>query len=320
MIDSHLFSHITIIGLGLIGSSLARAIKSKNMAGRISVYDNDEEVRAICRDLKIADIVHDSISEAVSGADLVILAVPIRAYSSVAKKISKHLSSDVIITDVGSVKKEVIVSLRAELPATINLVPGHPVAGTEHSGPEAGFSELFIDRWVILTPENNTNTNAINLVKKMWNKLGSNVEIMDASHHDRVIAITSHLPHIIAYTIVATAADMEGQLQAENKNTDVVTTADVVKYSAGGFRDFTRIAGANPLMWRVVFLSNKDAVLEMLGRFNEDLTALQKAIRWSDGEQLEKWFTRTRDIRRGVIEAGQAGRFEYTESKKKDND
>ena len=283
-------------------------------------YDNDEEVRAICRDLKIADIVHDSISEAVSGADLVILAVPIRAYSSVAKKISKHLSSDVIITDVGSVKKEVIVSLRAELPATINLVPGHPVAGTEHSGPEAGFSELFIDRWVILTPENNTNTNAINLVKKMWNKLGSNVEIMDASHHDRVLAITSHLPHLIAYTIVATAADMEGQLQAENKNTDVVTTADVVKYSAGGFRDFTRIAGSNPLMWRDVFLSNKDAVLEMLGRFNEDLTALQKAIRWSDGEQLEKWFTRTRDIRRGVIEAGQAGRFEYTESKKKDND
>tara|TARA_B100000029_G_scaffold470041_1_gene508492 strand:- start:1034 stop:1996 length:963 start_codon:yes stop_codon:yes gene_type:complete len=319
MIDSPLFSHVTIIGLGLIGSSLARAIKSTNVASCVSVYDNDKEVRAICKGLKIADTVHDSISDAVSGADLVILAIPIRAYSSVAKEISQHLSSDVIITDVGSVKEEVILSLRAELPPSVNLVPGHPVAGTEHSGPESGFSELFFDRWVILTPENNTNTDAINIVKKMWEKLGSNVEIMDAPHHDRVLAITSHLPHLIAYTIVATAADMENQLQAENKNKEVVTTADVVKFSAGGFRDFTRIAGSNPVMWRDVFLSNKDAVLEMLGRFNEDLTALQKAIRWSDGEELEKWFTRTRDIRRGVIEAGQAGRFEYTENKKEDD-
>ena len=247
MIDSPLFSHVTIIGLGLIGSSLARAIKSTNVASCVSVYDNDKEVRAICKGLKIADTVHDSISDAVSGADLVILAIPIRAYSSVAKEISQHLSSDVIITDVGSVKEEVILSLRAELPPSVNLVPGHPVAGTEHSGPESGFSELFFDRWVILTPENNTNTDAINIVKKMWEKLGSNVEIMDAPHHDRVLAITSHLPHLIAYTIVATAADMENQLQAENKNKEVVTTADVVKFSAGGFRDFTRIAGSNPV-------------------------------------------------------------------------
>ena len=225
-----------------------------------------------------------------------------------------HLAAGAIVTDVGSVKKCVIEALKPVLPAGVHLVPGHPVAGTEHSGPEAGFAELFRDRWAILTPERGTDESAVNRIVEMWRRVGSHVEIMDADHHDRVLAITSHLPHLIAYTIVATAADLEGQIKANRAADDVVTTAEVIKYSAGGFRDFTRIAGSDPVMWRDVFLSNKEAVLEMLGRFNEDLTALQRAIRWDDGEQLEKVFTRTRAIRRGVVEARQAGRFQYTEN------
>jgi len=314
MTDTPLFERVAIIGIGLIGSSLARALKAHGLARHVAAHDIDAGVRASAEKLGVADSVHEAIGEAVAGADLVVLAIPVGAYGAAAAAMALHLAAGAIVTDVGSVKEEVIRAVKPELPAGVHLVPGHPVAGTEHSGPESGFAELFSDRWAILTPEKGTDKQAVDKVAEMWRRVGSDVEIMDAAHHDRVLAITSHLPHLIAYTIVATAADLESQLQAEHKGDDVVTTAEVIKYSAGGFRDFTRIAGSNPVMWRDVFLTNKDAVLEMLGRFSEDLTALQRAIRWDDGEQLEKVFTRTRAVRRGVVEARQAGRFQYTEN------
>ena len=314
MTDTPLFERVTIIGIGLIGSSLARALKAGGLARHVAAHDTDAGVRAIAEKLGVADSVHESLGEAVADADLVVLAVPVGVYRAIATAMSPHLAGGAIVTDVGSVKEEVFRAVKAVLPAGIHLVPGHPVAGTEHSGPEAGFAELFKDRWAILTPEKGTDEKAVERVAEMWRQVGSDVEIMDAAHHDRVLAITSHLPHLIAYTIVATAADLESQLQGERKGDDVVTTAEVIKYSAGGFRDFTRIAGSNPVMWRDVFLTNKEAVLEMLGRFSEDLTALQRAIRWEDGDQLERLFTRTRAIRRGVVEARQAGRFQYTEN------
>ena len=314
MTDTPLFDRVAIIGIGLIGSSLARALKSCGLACHVAVHDADAAVCATAEKLAFADSVHAALGDAVGGADLVVLAIPVGVYAAVATAMASHLSAGAIITDVGSVKEEVIRALKPALPAGTHLVPGHPVAGTEHSGPESGFAELFRDRWAILTPETGTDAQAVERVSEMWRRVGSDVEIMDASHHDRVLAITSHLPHLIAYTIVATAADLESELKAERAGDDVVTTAEVIKYSAGGFRDFTRIAGSNPVMWRDVFLSNKEAVLEMLGRFNEDLTALQRAIRWDDGDQLEKLFTRTRAIRRGVVEAGQAGHFQYTET------
>lgn len=314
MTDTPLFERVTIIGIGLIGSSLARALKAGGLAGHVAAHDTDAGVRATAEKLGFADSVHAALDEAVAGADLVVLAVPVGVYRAIATAMSPHLAAGAIVTDVGSVKEEVFRAVKPALPAGIHLVPGHPVAGTEHSGPEAGFADLFKDRWAILTPEKGTDEKAVARVAEMWRQVGSDVEIMEASHHDRVLAITSHLPHLIAYTIVATAADLESQLQGERKGDDVVTTAEVIKYSAGGFRDFTRIAGSNPVMWRDVFLTNKEAVLEMLGRFSEDLTALQRAIRWEDGDQLEQLFTRTRDIRRGVVEARQAGRFQYTEN------
>jgi len=314
MTDTPLFERVTIIGIGLIGSSLARALKANGLARHVAAYDIDAGARASAEQLGVADSVHEDIGKAVAGADLVVLAIPVGVYGATAAAMAPDLAAGAIVTDVGSVKEEVIRTVKPALPAGVHLVPGHPVAGTEHSGPEAGFAELFSDRWAILTPENGTDKQAVEKVVEMWRQVGSDVEIMDAVHHDRVLAITSHLPHLIAYTIVATAADLESQLQAERESDDVVTTAEVIKYSAGGFRDFTRIAGSNPVMWRDVFLTNKDAVLEMLGRFSEDLTALQRAIRWADGEQLEKVFTRTRAVRRGVVEARQAGRFQYTEN------
>ncbi len=314
MTDTPLFERVAIVGIGLIGSSLARALKANGLARHVAAHDTDADVCATTGKLGFADSVHTDIGTAVAGADLVVLAIPVGAYRATAATMSSHLAAGAIVTDVGSVKEAVIRAIKPELPAGVHLVPGHPVAGTEHSGPESGFAELFNDRWAILTPENGTDKQAVERVAEMWRRVGSDVEIMDAAHHDRVLAITSHLPHLIAYTIVATAADLESQLKAEHEGDDVVTTAEVIKYSAGGFRDFTRIAGSNPVMWRDVFLSNKEAVLEMLGRFSEDLTALQRAIRWDDGEQLEKVFTRTRDVRRGVIEARQAGRFQYTEN------
>ena len=314
MTDSQLFERAAIIGIGLIGSSLARALKAHGLAGHIATHDTDANALAAAEKLDVVDSTHPELGDAVAGADLVVLAIPVGVYGAAAAAMAPHLDAGAVVTDVGSVKEEVIRAVKPHLPAGVHLVPGHPVAGTEHSGPESGFAELFGDRWAILTPEIGTDEKAVARVAEMWRRVGSDVEIMDAAHHDRVLAITSHLPHLIAYTIVATAADLEGQLKANRDTDDVVTTDEVIKYSAGGFRDFTRIAGSNPVMWRDVFLSNKEAVLEMLGRFNEDLTALQRAIRWEDGDHLEKVFTRTRAVRRGVVEARQAGRFQYTEN------
>ncbi len=314
MTDTQLFDRAAIIGIGLIGSSLARALKANGLAGHIAVHDVDAEACATAKKLGVADSAHSDLAGAVTDADLVVLAVPVGAYREAAAAMAPHLKEGAIVTDVGSVKKDIISAVKPSLPAGVHFVPGHPVAGTEHSGPEAGFAELFKDRWAIITPEKGTDAQAVERIAEMWRRVGSDVEVMDAAHHDRVLAITSHLPHLIAYTIVSTAADLESELQAKRQDDDVVTTAEVVKYSAGGFRDFTRIAGSNPVMWRDVFLSNKDAVLEMLGRFSEDLIALQRAIRWDDADQLEQMFTRTRAIRRGVIEARQAGRFQYTEN------
>ncbi len=308
-----IFKRVAIIGIGLIGSSLSRAIKANRLATHVAVHDISLDALEMAEKLSIADSYHEKISDAVFDSDLIVLAIPVRVYGKTVSAMVSSLSSGAILTDVGSVKEEVIRVLKPILPPNTYLVPGHPVAGTEHSGPESGFSNLFQDRWAILTPEPETDKNAIQIVKEMWHRVGSDVEIMEASHHDRVLAITSHLPHLIAYTIVATAADLENQLKNEKADEDMVTTAEVIKYSAGGFRDFTRIAGSDPVMWRDVFLSNKEAVLEMLGRFTEDLSALQKAIRWEDGDQLEALFTRTRSIRRSVVEAGQAGGFQYTE-------
>ena len=248
--------------------------------------------------------------EAVRDADLVVICTPVGVIADVAALIAPTLKPGSIVTDVGSVKMAVIRDVGPLLPQGVHLVPGHPVAGTEHSGPESGFPELFEGRYCILTPPPGTDEAAIEKVRELWRRAGSVVETMDAKHHDRVLAVTSHLPHLIAYTIVATASDMEGETDGDQ---DDVGANEVIKYSAGGFRDFTRIAASDPVMWRDIFLNNREAVLEILGRFTEDLTALQRAIRWGEGETLEKMFTRTRKIRRGVIDMRQAGTFKATE-------
>ena len=314
MSQSALFDRIAIVGIGLIGSSLARALRAEGLAGHVACFDADPAARATAADLGFLDSVHDTLADAVAGADLVVLAVPPGAIATVGADLAPLLAAGTIVTDVASTKRSVIDALVPLLPDGVALVPGHPIAGTEHSGPAAGFAELFRGRFCILTPPPGTNRAAIDKVAEIWRRIGSDVEIMDANHHDRVLAVTSQLPHLIAYTNVATAADLEDQLGAAPKSDDVVTTAEVIRYSASGFRDFTRIAASDPVMWRDVFPNNKDAVLEMLGRFTEDLTALQRVIRWGDGDELERVFRRTRDIRRGVIEAGQAGRFIYTEN------
>lgn len=308
------FQRIAIIGLGLIGSSLAHATRAQGLAAHIAGHDADADIRFRAEAIDLVDSMHAEIGEAVAGADLVIAATPVGACEAVAMAIKDHLAPGTIVTDVGSVKGAVITAMAPHIPEDVHLVPGHPVAGTEHSGPEAGFAELFRDRFSILTPPVGAAGSAVDRLAAFWRALGSDVEIMDSEHHDRVLAITSHLPHLIAYTIVETAADLETELEAQSREDDVVTTREVIKYSAGGFRDFTRIAASDPTMWRDVFLLNKDAVLEMLGRFTEDLTALQDAIHDDDGDTLFELFTRTRAIRRGVIEAGQAGRFQYTEN------
>lgn len=314
MSDSPQFDRVAIIGIGLIGSSLAHATRANGLAGHIAGHDADPDIRRRSEALGLVDSMHDDVGDAVAGADLVIAATPVGACGAVARAIRDHLASGTIVTDVGSVKGAVIDAMAPHMPEGVPLVPGHPVAGTEHSGPEAGFAELFRNRFAILTPPPGTNEDAVARLVAFWRALGSDVEIMDAEHHDRVLAITSHLPHLIAYTIVETASELETELEAKSRDDDVVTTREVIKYSAGGFRDFTRIAASDPTMWRDVFLLNKGAVLEMLGRFTEDLTALQRAIRHDDGDALFELFTRTRAIRRGVIEAGQAGRFQYTEN------
>jgi cyclohexadieny/prephenate dehydrogenase len=288
------FSRVAIIGAGLIGSSVARAIRAAMPTVRVTLTDADPDVRARVESLVIADDVPDSAAAAVVDADLVILAVPLGAFAQVAEAIAPELSPGTVVSDVGSAKQVVLDALAGRLPAGVHLVPAHPVAGTERSGPDAGFATLFQDRWCILTPPADADATAVARVTSFWTRLGANVEVMDAHHHDLVLAVTSHLPHLIAYAIVGTASDLEG-----------VTRSEVIKYSAGGFRDFTRIAASDPTMWRDVFLTNRDAVLEMLGRFTEDLTALQRAIRWGDGDALFRRFEASREVRRAILDAGQ---------------
>jgi cyclohexadieny/prephenate dehydrogenase len=289
-----LVERLAIIGLGLIGSSIARAARRMNAARVIVAGDADPAVRQRVEELKIADIVAPSLAETVRDADLVVLCVPVGANAAVGDEIAAHLKPGAIVSDVGSVKSAVIAALQPRLPSHVRLVPAHPVAGTEYSGPDAGFATLFRRRWCILTPPASVDEAAVACVKSLWEAFGSHVEVMNAAHHDLVLAMTSHGPHLIAYNIVGTAADLEE-----------VTSSEVIKFSAGGFRDSTRLAASDPTMWRDVFLHNKEAVLEVLGRFNEDLAALQKMIRWGDGAGLFDLFTRTRAIRRGIIEQGQ---------------
>jgi cyclohexadieny/prephenate dehydrogenase len=293
-LDAPLFRRIALIGLGLIGSSLARVARRKGIADAIVAGDASAEVCARVRELGIADLATTDLAAAVAGADLVILCVPVGAMGDVGAAIGPALSAGAIVSDVGSVKGSVVTALAPHLPRGAHLIPAHPVAGTEYSGPDAGFATLFLNRWCIVTPPEGADEAATARVEAFWREVGSNVEIMSPAHHDLVLAITSHVPHLIAYNIVGTAADLEE-----------VTQSEVIKFSAGGFRDFTRIAASDPTMWRDVFLNNKEAVLEMLGRFNEDLAALQRMIRWGDGQGLFELFTRTRAIRRGIIEQGQ---------------
>jgi cyclohexadieny/prephenate dehydrogenase len=289
-----LYDTLALIGVGLIGSSIARAARAHGAVRRIVTTARSAKTRKRVAELGIADKVVETNADAVKDADLVIVCIPVGVCGAVAKEIGPHLKSGATLSDVGSVKSSVVRDMAAHLPKTVHFVPAHPVAGTEHSGPDSGFAELFDGRWCILTPPEGTDPEAGDRLAAFWRLLGAKVEIMSADHHDIVLAITSHVPHLIAYNIVGTAADMEE-----------VTRSEVIKFSAGGFRDFTRIAASDPVMWRDVFLNNKDAVLEMLGRFSEDLAALQRMIRWDDGPALEALFTRTRAIRRGIIEAGQ---------------
>ena len=285
---------LALVGIGLIGSSIARGARQFGLADEIVVQSRRAETVKTAERLKLGDRYTTSAADAAAGADLIIAAVPVGASGDVAKEIGPVLKPGAIVSDVGSVKESVIRQMQPHLPKSVHFVPAHPVAGTEYSGPEAGFAELFHNRWTILTPPEGTDPQAVEKMKAFWTGLGSNVEIMAPAHHDMVLAITSHGPHLIAYNIVATAAHLEE-----------VTESEVMKFAAGGFRDFTRIAASDPTMWRDVFLNNKQAVLEMLGRFSEDLTALQRQIRFGDGDALFDLFTRTRAIRRGIIEAGQ---------------
>ena len=289
-----LFKRVALIGFGLIGGSIARAARAQGLAGEIVATARSARTRARVSELGTVDRVLETNVDAVKDADLVILCIPVGACGPVAREIAPHLKPGAIVSDVGSVKGAVVRDMAPHLPAGVHFVPAHPVAGTEHSGPDSGFAELFINRWCILTPPEGSDANAVERLRGFWAALGAKVEIMTPDHHDLVLAITSHLPHLIAYTIVGTADEL-GQ----------VTSSEVMKFSAGGFRDFTRIAASDPIMWRDVFLANKEAVLEMLGTFNEDLSKLTRAIRRGDGEALFEHFTRTRAIRRGIVEIGQ---------------
>ena len=293
--DAPLFNRVAFIGIGLIGASMALSMRRSNLAGEVIACARKAKTRKTAIKLGIADEAVSKPAKAVVDADLVVFATPLSAYGAIAKTIAAHLKPGAIVTDVGSVKCEAVQSISPHIPKGVHFVPGHPVAGTEHSGPEAGFETLFDGRWCILTPLPNTTKKAVAKVTTLWRKIGADVEVMEPEHHDMVLAITSHLPHLIAYTIVGTATDLSEDLKRE-----------VVKYSASGFRDFTRIAASDPVMWRDIFLSNRDAVLDILQRFTEDLTALQRAIRKSDGKALEDLFTRTRKVRRGIIDAKQA--------------
>ena len=290
------FDRIAIIGAGLIGSSIALAAREMGAAGKVVLHDSSADVRERAARLGLGTVC-ETAGEACEGADCVILCVPVGAIASACETIAGHLKQGAILSDVGSVKEKALAAMQAHCPDGVHLIPGHPIAGTEKSGPEAGFATLFKDAWYILTPlpqQEEAYNSALDRLAAFWEMLGSKVEIMEAGRHDRVLAITSHLPHLIAYNIVSTAYDMES-----------VGEGEVVKYSAGGFRDFTRIAASDPTMWRDVFLNNREAVLETLGRFSEDLAALQRAIRWGDGETLMKEFERARGIRKAIIDAGQ---------------
>lgn len=288
------FNRICLIGIGLIGSSIARAARQHGLANEIVCTARTQDTRRTALELGVVDHAYENPVDAVTGSDLVIFCTPVGTYEAIAKAIAPALQKGAIVSDVGSVKKMVVEAIEPHIPEGVDFVAGHPVSGTEKSGPAAGFAELFEGRWCILTPSAKSGEAAVEKLSAFWTAIGSNVEKMEPAHHDLVLAITSHVPHLIAYNIVGTADDLEE-----------VTQSEVIKYSAGGFRDFTRIAASDPTMWRDVFLHNKDAVLEMLGRFSEDLTALQRAIRWGDGDALFQMFSRTRAIRRQIIDAGQ---------------
>lgn len=288
------FERVALIGLGLIAGSMAHAMRAGGLAGRITGHARSAETRATATEIGLVDEVFDTAAEAVAGADLVVLAVPVGAMADVAAEIAPHLAPGAIVTDVGSVKQAVIDAVGPHLPEGVHFIPGHPLAGTEHSGPRAGFASLFRNRWWLLTPLEGTNPDALSRLEALIRAMGANVEVMEAPHHDLVLAVTSHAPHLIAYTMVGVADHLRR-----------VTESEVIRYSAAGFRDFTRIAASDPTMWRDVFLHNREATLDILGRFAEELFVLQRAIRMGDGQHLHDYFTRTRNIRRGIIEAGQ---------------
>jgi cyclohexadieny/prephenate dehydrogenase len=291
---SVVYNRVALIGLGLIASSMFWAMKRSGLAGEVTGYARSAATRDTARRIGLCDRVCDSAAEAVAGADLVVLCVPVGVMGQVAAEIAPHLAAGATVSDVGSVKAAVIQAVSPHLPDNVHFIPAHPLAGTEHSGPESGFATLFDNRWCLLVPVEGTDPDALTRLTRLWQGMGANVDTMEADHHDLVLAVTSHAPHLIAYTMVGVADDLRR-----------VTDSEVIKYSAAGFRDFTRIAASDPTMWRDVFLTNKEATLEILGRFTEELFALQRAIRTGDGDHLHAYFTRTRAIRRGIIEAGQ---------------
>lgn len=291
---AQVYERVALIGLGLIASSMFWSIKRGGLAGEVTGYARTEATRETARRIGLCDRVCDTAIEAVEGADLVVLCVPVGAMGAVAEEIAPHLKPGATVTDVGSVKAAVIEAVLPHIPEGVHFVPAHPLAGTEHSGPTSGFAELFDNRWCLLVPVEGTDEGATAALRALWEGMGANVDEMDPAHHDLVLAVTSHTPHLIAYTMVGVADDLRR-----------VTDSEVIKYSAAGFRDFTRIAASDPTMWRDVFLTNKDATLDILGRFTEELFALQRAIRTGDGDLLHDYFTRTRAIRRGIIDAGQ---------------
>ena len=291
---SQLYERVALIGLGLIASSLFWAMRRDGLAGEVVGYARSSETRETAREIGLCDRIYDTAVEAVEGADLVILCVPVGAMDSVAREIAPALKQGATVTDVGSVKRAIVDAVAPHIPEGVHFVPSHPLAGTEHSGPRSGFAELFEDRWFLIVPVEGSDANAVDRIETLWQAMGSKTARMDADHHDLVLAVTSHAPHLIAYTMVGVADDLSR-----------VTDSEVINYSAAGFRDFTRIAASDPTMWRDVFLNNKDATLEILGRFTEELFALQRAIRTEDGDMLHDYFTRTRAIRRGIVEAGQ---------------
>ncbi len=306
-----IFPRVTVIGGGLIGSSAVRALKKHKLCTFVTVADGNPDVCARIMELGIADNTTTDLPAAVKDADLIMFCTPVGTFENITKKIAPHLKPGAVVSDTGSVKSAAVTAVAKHLPKNVHFIPAHPIAGTENSGPDAGFAHLFEERWLIITPlpeykNNDAYNDAKEKLKKMWTSFGSNVTEMDAAHHDKVLAITSHLPHLIAYTIVSTAADLEHDLQEE-----------VIKFSASGFRDFTRIASSDPIMWRDIFLTNRDSVLEIIQRFTEDLTALQRAIRSGDGDTLQTAFTRTRAVRKAVIEQGQAVPEEYKKIGKK---